>query len=554
MTISYKSVPFKKVPKINDYKSSSYEDTNHRITQILESFLKDIGIGLEILSFQTFIDDLWISRISLISEKETIFSTSGKGRGLHASIASGLGEMMERIQAGFFYFKNFKNMSCFYSKKDIPTEMFLLNEKFNKTIRKNCLYLPTRDLYYDRYIPMQEMGSRKKVLINSRYFCRSTGFAAGNTYEEAILQALCEVFERSCAFQILSNKQECPTIPLKNLGSQFSKYMQQLKEKGISIKVKDLSVGKGFPVVGVLFHHESLNMYEFGVGSATNINYALERCITEYLQIERNINQRVKDVRDFIEKHKHFYKIFPSIEKYLPFQVLMAFNYSFHGFFPSDELTFLTRNNGTYQKWDYSHKNMVSELKNILKLLDKYRYHVYLKDYNRIGFPTVKVVIPELHTGRGEHSFFISKEIRDFKTKLMSNMMMIKPSELDILLDPDFLIYTFYNSSISRFFSSMIEIPNCDSIWEFFIALSQLLGRSDIAKLYTSYYKEISPREVPVQSNKNKGKILKKIQLVTSQCPSCLQCSLEKCEIKQYKNLCFKLVENKIYPLRWMHI
>jgi hypothetical protein len=197
---------------------------------------------------------------------------------------------------------------------------------------------------------------------------------------------------------------------------------------------------------------------------------------------------------------------------------------------------------------------MASELKNILKLLDKYRYHVYLKDYNRIGFPTVKVIIPELHIGRGEHSFFISKEIRDFKTKLMSNMMMIRPSELDILLDPDFLIYIFYNSSISRFFNSMIEIPNCDSVWEFFIALSQHLGRSDIAKLYTSYYNRISPREASVQSNKNEEKILKKIQLVTSQCPSCPQCSLEKCEIKQYKNLYFKLIDNKIYPLRWMLI
>lgn len=554
MTISYKAVPFKKVPKINDYKSSSYEDTNHRITQILERFLKDIGIGLEILSFQTFINDLWISKISLISEKEIVFLTSGKGRGLNASIASGLGEMMERIQAGFLYFKNYNNMSCFYSKKDIPTEMLLLNEKFNKIIRKNCIYLPTRDMYYDRYIPMQEMKSREKFLINSRYFCRSTGFASGNTYEEAILQALCEVFERSCAFQILSNKRECPTIPLKNLDSQFPKYMQQLKEKGISIKVKDLSLSKGFPVVGVLFHHESLNMYEFGVGSATNVNHALERCIIEYLQIERNINQRVKDVHDYIEKHKHFYKIFPSIEKYLPFQVLMAFNHSFHGFFPSEGLTFLTRNNETYQKWDYSHKNMVSELKNILKLLDKNRYHVYMKDYNRMGFPTVKVIIPELHTGRGEHSFFISKEIRDFKTKLMSNMKRIKSSELDILLDPEFLIYTFYNSSISRFFNSMIEIPNCDSMWEFFIALSQLLGRSDIAKLYTSYFTRVSPREISVQSYKNKENILKKIQVVTSQCPSCPQCSLEKCEIKQHKNLYIKLVNNKIYPLRWMHI
>ncbi len=554
MTISYKTVPFKKVPKVNDYKSSTYEDTNHRITQILESFLKDIGITLEILSFQTFINDLWISRISFISEKETIFSTSGKGRGINASIASGLGEMMERIQAGFFYFKNHKNISCFYSKKDIPTEMILLNEKFNITIRKNCMYLPNIELYYDRYIPMQEMGSRKKVLINSRYFCSSTGFASGNTYEEAILQALCEVFERSCAFQTLSNKRECPTIPMKDWGTQFPKYMQQLKEKGISIKAKDLSLGKGFPVVGVLFHHESLNMYEFGVGSASNTNQALERCITEYLQIEQNINQRVKDVHDYIEKHKQFYKIFPSIEKYLPFQVLMAFNHSSHNFFPSDGLTFLTQNNGTYQKWDYSHKNMASELKNILKLLDKYRYHVYLKDYNRIGFPTVKVIIPELHSGRGEHNFFISKEIRDFKTKLMSNLMMIRPSELDILLDPDFLIYTFYNSSISRFFNSMIEIPNCDSIWEFFIALSQLLGRSDIAKLYASYYNRISPREVSVQSNKIKGKLLKRIQLVTSHCPSCPQCSLEKCEIKQYKNLYSKLVDNKIYPLRWLHI
>jgi hypothetical protein len=68
MTISYKTVPFKKVPKVNDYKSSTYEDTNHRITQILESFLKDIGITLEILSFQTFINDSVSKQDSSISK------------------------------------------------------------------------------------------------------------------------------------------------------------------------------------------------------------------------------------------------------------------------------------------------------------------------------------------------------------------------------------------------------------------------------------------------------------------------------------------------------
>jgi YcaO-like protein with predicted kinase domain len=130
-----------------------------------------------------------------------------------------------------------------------------------------------------------------KVPINFiAYINASNGMAAGNTLEEALIQAACEVFERHTQIQIIKPEKSVPSIDKGTVENSRLKSMISFYEnENVEIILNDLSMDGRFPSIGVLFINHNLRpgRLEHKIlvpGVSFNMDEALSRCLTEIMQ------------------------------------------------------------------------------------------------------------------------------------------------------------------------------------------------------------------------------------------------------------------------------
>ena len=114
----------------------------------------------------------------------------------------------------------------------------------------------------------------------------STGLCAGNCAAEAILQGVNEIFERYVLQQIYLKKLTPPAIPFSAFqGTEIIARLQKIQQnRKWYIEIKDCSLGKGFPVIGLLIIDRNQNRYAFRLGADISPEIALQRCFTESFQ------------------------------------------------------------------------------------------------------------------------------------------------------------------------------------------------------------------------------------------------------------------------------
>jgi len=114
--------------------------------------------------------------------------------------------------------------------------------------------------------------------------------AAGNTIEEAIIQATCEIFERHATIQIIKPEKKVPSIDPDSLNNKIiSKMIRFYQEHNVDVIIKDLSLDGRLPCIGILFTNRNLrpDLMEHRIlisGAAFNLDEALTRCCTEAMQ------------------------------------------------------------------------------------------------------------------------------------------------------------------------------------------------------------------------------------------------------------------------------
>jgi YcaO-like protein with predicted kinase domain len=122
------------------------------------------------------------------------------------------------------------------------------------------------------------------------YIHGSNGMAAGNTIEEAIIQASCEIFERHVQIQIIKHEKTVPSIPLDSVNHLIIKDMVKFyRENKVEVIIKDLSLDGLLPSIGVLFVNNNLrpDRLEHRIlipGASFNLDDGLIRCFTESMQ------------------------------------------------------------------------------------------------------------------------------------------------------------------------------------------------------------------------------------------------------------------------------
>ena len=283
------------------------------IRRIVDGFAR---MGLEIqYAPHAFSERIHWSKIGIFAIQ---LECEGKGVTPPLAKASAHAEMAERFSGGLF-FPAFEervrfNMPALYSRQ---VDRFLNYEWMDgyvhshqddlagdhlpiESLLRNQSHLGPVDLqrikasrmarhWVNGYSAVQDKTVKVPVNFVS-YISGSNGMAAGNTLEEAVVQATCEVFERHTQIQIIKPEAIVPSIDKDSVKSQRLRAMMAAYEKNnVDILLKDFSMGGRFPAVGVLFvnHNLPAGKLEHKVlipGVSFDPEEALSRCLTEYMQ------------------------------------------------------------------------------------------------------------------------------------------------------------------------------------------------------------------------------------------------------------------------------
>ncbi len=289
-----------------------YDIPANTIERIRRGF-KRLGLQPEYRQFKAadhlYWGQIWIDSIKIICE--------GKGTTPALCEASALAELTERLSAGMFYpvfeeqvrfnmpalygrdakrFLNFEWMGGYVNAHQEELDNPLTVED----LLQNETHLSTQDIksiknsemcrhWVDGFSPAKQENI--KVPVNFvNYIHGSNGMAAGNTIEEALVQATCEIFERYVQIRIIRPEKEVPTIDGKTVKDPSIQEMIRFYEKrNISVLIKDLSFDGMLPVIGVLYTNHNLapDRLEHRVltpGASFSPMEGLTRCFTEGIQ------------------------------------------------------------------------------------------------------------------------------------------------------------------------------------------------------------------------------------------------------------------------------
>ena len=342
--------------------------------------------------------------------QNSLISVNGKGTSKDYALASAYGELMERLQNGmlfrlynnFYYDKNEKNTNFAELKKS--ENLFIKEANITKRKIEKVNKLTTPALYYEEKIkniitvPFENISEKRISYLPIKYIFSiqsTTGMCSGNTKEEALIQGICEIYERYYQQKFIANDLTYKRIK----ESAYEKYddlkeiIKFLKKHNIDITIFDASEGENIPVVFAYFEDKTTNTYKIVFGCATTLAIAIERTITEYLQgisfsdIQRRKTNGInrKKTRKKIDKYLNLINSYTNNNTFLTEEQLNILN----------EKKYATKNNLKHFKI-YENKTNKENLDLILKYTLKKVGNIYIKDASIFGFPSYYIVIPKL--------------------------------------------------------------------------------------------------------------------------------------------------------------
>lgn len=273
----------------------------------MQARLAALGFDIEECSWLNPVDNVW--SVHVRNRACHLMFTNGKGATQLAARASALGEYFERLSCNYFWnhyylgdsvanadFAHYPRerwfpvdgeawpadlltpeLQAFYNPEgSIPAES-LIDMNTGHYGRGICAipYVRQRD-GAEVFFPVN--------IISNLYV--SNGMSAGNTQNEARAQALSEILERQVKFKVIAEGLCLPDVPEAVIARYptIAAGIQDLREAGFGILVKDASLGGQYPVICVTM----LNPRDQGVfasfGAHPRFEIALERALTELLQ------------------------------------------------------------------------------------------------------------------------------------------------------------------------------------------------------------------------------------------------------------------------------
>ena len=359
--------------------------------------------------------NLYYTRLEIPSLR---WGTNGKGTSEIYSRASAYGEMMERLQNLHLPDSLFKTVSkeilskkgfkyypdeCNITYSDIISKLPELQKDMCRSFQEADNVLPTDEELHDvwekwngtesytglPFYSVKNGGTKVFPYEIIRRLCRSNGIASGNTIEEALCQAICEILERYTLERLFVEELTPPEIPnsfLKSNCPELYSTIGEIESKGnYRLLVLDGSLGKSIPVVCILFIDYENQTYRIKLGCHPMFNIALERCLTELAQGTNftkagNSRQMTKlnidDTQNW-DTLKNWSSMFRSNMGSIPMSMFSSN--------PSWE----------FNEWgtniNYDNQKGVSQLIGLCLSLSS---DIYIRNNSYLGFPSVRVYVP----------------------------------------------------------------------------------------------------------------------------------------------------------------
>ena len=383
---------------------------SNTIGKIKDGFRK-LHLNVEYSPFQVsdniYWGRIWIDSIRIVC--------NGKGITPELAEASAYAELAERFSAGLFYpvfeervrfnipalyneetnrFLNYEWMDGYVhahqdelEESTLRIEDLLANERhLTDTDIEHIKNSTMARHWVDGFSITRE--ETVKVPVNFvTYIHESNGISAGNTMEEAMIQASCEIFERHTQIQIIKPEKTVPSIDPDSVDNIVIKDMiKYYHGKNVDVIIKDLSLGGVLPCIGVLFinHNLSPDRLEHRIlipGVSFNMDEGLTRCFTESMQGRETL----------LAPRPQLDKPIVHRSRVNNFYLLMKCCIS-----PKD-ISFLEQGEmGAYRNTEI--KDVFSEIEELKKICNHFNTDCILLNHTHpvLNFPVVRVIVPRI--------------------------------------------------------------------------------------------------------------------------------------------------------------
>jgi len=390
----------------------------------IENILYGIGLDYTIINEVNNRDNFYSVRVE-VNENGFVLGANGKGITRELALASGLAELIERLQSRV-------SIKFWYSTKDYPEKAFV-HEYISKAPLNNFInsdfigYNDSKMICYR--IDYVNAVNNTIISVPNRLVnltCGSNGLCAGNSKAEAIVQGASEVFERYVQKLILKKHIKCPYIRKEAMAEySFAQKMLYFEEVGLEWEILDCTDGEKFPVVGLLIVDKKVMKYAVVLGSDVDFEIAVERCITELLQGRRLENLTTNYMKSIDFKDINEQSVEWNDEQLSDYYDFMDNYISNNGKYPL-YLFFETAQVDIPSVFKHVLNNDEA-YEQILGIVNKNNLSLLYTDFSYLGFPTYRVYIPTLST-----IFEMETDSFKFIDNIQENMMlMMKISSLD---------------------------------------------------------------------------------------------------------------------------
>lgn len=358
----------------------------------MQAVLADVGCKTTFSQEKHPLEHCYSVNLSSVEAPSHIYS-NGKGALSNASMASALGEYIERLQTNNFFID-------FHlpNKKQYPDEVAFkfggdyLNEELF------CIYDPNGELSSEDLVDYNSDNMDKIVALpftkhssgESVYFpinilsnlYLSNGLATGNTPKEAQVQALSEIFERYAKLQIIKNGYALAKFPDELLKSYDKVYKDvlALRELGYIVEVLDASLGGEFPVTAISLINPKNSTLFVSFGAHPILEVCLERTMTELMQGRSLENLDAFEI--------------PTFDMSI---VEDSFNLESHFVDSNGKLGFgflSSKKSFEFSPWKYRGNTSDDEHSFLLDILSRMGKEFYIREYSYLGFYSCSMIVP----------------------------------------------------------------------------------------------------------------------------------------------------------------
>ncbi len=377
----------------------------------LESTIESMYTKLEALGIE-------IDEVSILNPVPFVYSqhirnsacnlmfTNGKGSCEKSCLASALGEYFERLSCNYFFADYYLGEK--FAKDEFvhyPNEKWFVGKDESLNMPDGLL----DEVLWDYYDPQSELHPSQIFDTNSgageRGICAlpferqrdgetiyfpvniivniyvSNGMSAGNTKNEARVQALSEIYERYAKNKIISEGICLPKIPQTVIDRypHIKASIKKLENHGYHLRVADASLGGIYPVISVTLINPKDGSVFASFGAHPCFEVALERTVTELLQ------GRSLDMLDDFQA--------PSFNMD---EVADTHNLETHFINATGLISYdFFKESADFEFVDWNHdSDTQSEFEYLSKIAEMQGFDIYIADYGHLGVYTCRMIIP----------------------------------------------------------------------------------------------------------------------------------------------------------------